>query len=143
MLFADTSTLAKFYIEESESAAVRGVFEKSGAIMLSQLARAELLGVFHRRLRERNWTRREFSACIRQFQRDEADGFWVWSPVDEATLSAVCEAYLALPETLFLRTADCIHLMTAIKQGFDAIHTHDRHQSAAAEHFGLNPITLT
>lgn len=127
---------------EPESAAVRKVFEKSGAITLSHLARAELLGVFHRRLRERKWTRREFLACVRQFQRDEADGLWSWMPVDADTMSAVCETFLTLPETLFLRTSDCIHLMTAIKQGFEAIHTHDRHQSEAAEHLGLKSITL-
>jgi len=143
MIFSDTSTLAKFYIVEPESAAVRRVFERAGQVMLSQLARAELLGVFHRRLRERNWTRAEFQACVRQFQRDEADGLWVWAPVDSATLVAVCETFLALPETLFLRTADSIHLMTAIKQGFDAIHTHDRHQSGAAEHLGIQAIILS
>ncbi|MFA6959554.1 MAG: type II toxin-antitoxin system VapC family toxin [Opitutaceae bacterium] len=143
MIFSDTSTLAKFYIVEPESPSVRKAFEKSGGIMLSQLARAELFGVFHRRMRERTWTKGEFQACVRQFQRDEADGLWNWVPVDTAILSAVCETFLVLPDTLFLRTADCIHLTTAINQGFDAIHTHDRHQSATAAHFGINPITLS
>ena len=52
MLFCDTSTLAKFYVPEPESGVVRTCLEAEDRVVLSELARAELMGVFHRRLRE-------------------------------------------------------------------------------------------
>ena len=55
MIFCDTSTMAKLYVPERESAAVRKLLEAEGAVYVSELARPELLGVFHRRLRERKW----------------------------------------------------------------------------------------
>jgi hypothetical protein len=42
-----------------------------------------------------------------------------------------------LPETIFLRTADCLHLVTALHHGFIEIHTHDVHQIRAAFAPGL------
>jgi predicted nucleic acid-binding protein len=53
MLFCDTSTLAKYYLSEPESDAVRARLDAEDQVLLSELARAELMGVFQRRLRER------------------------------------------------------------------------------------------
>jgi predicted nucleic acid-binding protein len=143
MLFCDTSTLAKFYVSELGSEAVVARLEAEPAVLLSHLARVELLAVFHRRLREGRWSRADHEATVQQFLHDDAQGRWVWAPVDTETLARVGEIFLALPDSVFLRTADCIHLVTALRQGFDTIHTHDRHQSLAAEHLGLRAITLS
>jgi predicted nucleic acid-binding protein len=70
MIFCDTSYAAKLYVPEAESASVRAHLEGyAGEVCLSELARAELFGVFHRRLRENRWTSAEFSAAARQFQQ--------------------------------------------------------------------------
>lgn len=69
MIFCDTSTLAKYYVPEAESAAVRSRLDGEDEVVLSDLARAELMGVFHRRLREGKWTRAEFSAFARPGSR--------------------------------------------------------------------------
>jgi predicted nucleic acid-binding protein len=45
-------------------------------------------------------------------------------------------------DDVFLRTSDCLHLVTALHHGFDAIHTHDRHQCLAAAALGLKAVTL-
>ncbi len=52
MIFCDTSTAAKLYVPESESPAVRALLEAADAVYVSDLARVELHGVFHRRWRE-------------------------------------------------------------------------------------------
>jgi predicted nucleic acid-binding protein len=47
-----------------------------------------------------------------------------------------------LPETIFLRTADCLHLVTALHHGFTEIHTHDVHQIRAASALGLAAASI-
>lgn len=142
MIFCDTSTLAKYYVNEPDSAAVRKRLDAEDGVTLSDLARAELLGVFHRRLREGRWDRAAFQAAVRQFRRDESGGFWTWAPLNTQVTDRAAEAFTTLPDDVFLRTADCIHLVTAIMHTFDSIHTHDRHQLAAASAFGLQAIRV-
>lgn len=142
MIFCDTSTLAKYYVNEPESAVVRAALDAEDQVMASELARAELMAVFHRRLRERIWTRADFLAVVRQFQRDDVGRFWSWLPVESALMEQAAQTYATLPDTVFLRTADCLHLLTALRSGVQEIHTHDRHQTEAAPSLGLRPVRL-
>ncbi|MCK6553729.1 type II toxin-antitoxin system VapC family toxin [Candidatus Binatia bacterium] len=142
MLFCDTSTLAKYYVPETESAAVRVRLDAEDQVVLSELARAELMGVFHRRLRERKWSREVFLTVVRQFSTDEAGGYWTWVPLDGAIVEQVVRTYGSLPEDVFLRTADCLHLVTALRHGFSEIHTHDAHQRNGAGALGLTAVAI-
>lgn len=142
MIFCDTSTLAKYYVPEAESEAVRSRLDGEDEVVLSELARAELMGVFHRRMRERKWTRREFSAFVRQFGHDHIRGYWTWVPLDGGMVSQAVQIYATLPDTVFLRASDCIHLATALHRGFAEIHTHDKHQLRAAATLGLDAIRI-
>jgi uncharacterized protein with PIN domain len=87
MLFCDTSTLAKYYVQEPESAAVRAHLDAEDQVLLSELARAEIVAVFHRQVRERKWSREEFATVVRQFSTDEAVGYWTWVPSTAASSS--------------------------------------------------------
>lgn len=142
MVICDTSTLAKYYVPEAESAAVRAFLDREDQVLASELARAELMAVFHRRLREQVWTRAEFLAVVRQFTKDDIGGLWTWLPLEGPLMEQVARTYATLPETVFLRTADCIHLITALCSGLTEIHTHDRHQAQAAPSLGLKPIRI-
>jgi predicted nucleic acid-binding protein len=142
MIFCDTSTLAKFYVFEPESAAVRRRLEAEDEVCLSELARLELMAVFHRRLREGKWTRTNFVSAIRQFSADDIGGFWTWLPLDSAIVESAATTYITLPEAVFLRSADCLHLVTALHHNFAEIHTHDKHQIDAAALLGLKPVTI-
>ncbi len=139
MIFCDTSYAAKLYVPELESPAVRAHLEGyEGELCLSELARAEIMGVFHRRLREGRWSADEFSAAARQFQQDDLSGFWTWLPLDAVITQAVAQLYLTLPPSVFLRTADGLHLVTARHHGFAELYTFDRHQALAAPALGLS-----
>jgi predicted nucleic acid-binding protein len=140
MILCDTSAAAKLYVPERESAAVRRRLEAEDEVCLSELARPELLGVFHRRLREKKWTRREFLAAVRQFSHDDIGGFWTWLPLDRSITEAAAQTYATLPETVFLRSSDCLHLVTALHYHFAEICTYDAHQSAAAPALGLKAV---
>lgn len=142
MIFCDTSTIAKLYVPERESRSVRRLLEVEDEVCVSELVRPELMGVFHRRLREGKWSRREFLAAIRQFSHDDIGSFWTWLPIDSLITEAAANIYTTLPHTVFLRSADCLHLVTALHYKFTEIHTHDAHQSTAAPVLGLKAIVV-
>jgi predicted nucleic acid-binding protein len=142
MILCDTSAAAKLYVPERESAAMRNLLESEDEVCLSELARVELMGVFHRRLREKKWSRADFLAATRQFLNDDIGGFWTWLPLDQAIIDAAAKTYATLPGTVFLRSSDCLHLVTALSHNFAEIHTYDTHQSAAAAALGLKAVSV-
>ncbi len=142
MILCDTSTIAKFYVFELESAAVRNRLDAEDAVCVSELVRVELMGVFHRRLRGGKWSREEFLYAAAQFAADDIRGYWTWMPLDTTIVEAAAKTFTTLPTSVFLRASDCIHLVTAIHHDFAAIFTHDRHQTVAAATLGLEPVVI-
>jgi predicted nucleic acid-binding protein len=142
MIFCDTSTAAKLYVLEAESATVRQRLESEDVVYVSELARTELMAVFHRRMREGKWTRLDFTAAVRQFSADDIGGFWSWLPLDANITEAAAKIYVTLPESVFLRSSDCLHLVTALHHNFPEIFTHDKHQTAAAAELGISPVAI-
>jgi predicted nucleic acid-binding protein len=142
MLLCDTSAAAKLYVPERESTAVRTLLETEDEVCLSELARIELMGVFHRRLREKKWSRADFLAASRQFSNDDIGGFWTWLPLDKPLIDAAAKTYSTLPGTVFLRSSDCLHLVTALRHNFTEIYTYDIHQAVAATALGLKAVSV-
>jgi hypothetical protein len=142
LIFCDTSALAKYYVPEAESAALAFRLDSEDAIVVSELARVELMSVFHRRMRERKWTREKFQVAAGQFSRDDALKYWSWLAVSGLIVSAASQLYLSLPESVFLRASDCLHLITALQEGFQEICTFDRHQQEAVQALGLTIASI-
>jgi len=142
MIFCDTSTLAKYYVPEPETAVVQSCLDGEDQVVASELARAELMAVFHRRFREGKWTNTEIQAAVRQFMQDETASYWTWVPLDSAIVETSVRTFATLPKKIYLRTADCLHLITAVYHHFDEIYTHDEHQQKAASAFGLKFINI-
>ena len=69
-------------------------------------------------------------------------GFWTWLPLDKTILEAAAKTFATLPDTVFLRASDCLHLVTALHYNFNEVYTYDNHQSAAAPTLGLKAITV-
>lgn len=143
MIYCDTSTAAKLYVREAETEVVRQRLEAEDLVYVSELVRVELMAVFHRRWREGKWSHADFTAAVRQFSADDLAGFWSWLPLDAAISDAAARVYTTLPEGVFLRSADCLHLVTAMRHRFREIHTHDRHQAVAAAALGLKAVAIT
>lgn len=140
MIFCDTSSAVKVYVREAGSVEILRLFEKHDQVFLSELARVELISVFHRRLREGIWKKSDFTGAISQFTRDDISGFWTWLPLDRAITEAAAEIYATLPESVFLRSSDCLHLVTALRHNFVEIVTYDTHQAKAASVLGLKAV---
>ena len=59
----------------------------------------------------------------------------------DVVLNAAAQTYTSLPETVFLRSSDCVHLVTALHHNLPEIYTYDTHQTLAAPSLGLRPVT--
>ena len=59
-------------------------------------------------------------------------GSWTSLPLDSTLIQSSARTYTTLPETVFLRSADCLHLVTALHHGFSDIHTYGLRQADAA-----------
>ena len=88
---------------------MRAKLETEDQVFVSELARTELMSVFHRQLREKKWTRDLFMSAVRQFTNDDLGGFWTWLPLDSAIIEVAAKTYTTLPDSVFLRSADCLH----------------------------------
>ena len=102
----------------------------------------EVTAVFHRKLREGFLTPAEAEIFFAEFGRDVQQGLWNLLPLNSELLEQVAAAYRTLPETVYLRSADALHLICARENGFTEIHTNDRHLLASASHFGLKGVDV-
>jgi len=137
VIYFDSAYIAKFYLDESDSDAVRERAIAEGEICSCVLARIEVTSVFHRKWREKSRSLAEFLALIKQFEADCLANLWTWLPMSGAVVNAAAAKYLTLPDTIFLRSADAIHLACAAEAGFKELYSNDKHLLAAAGRFGL------
>ena len=132
MIYLDAAYIAKFYVDEPDSERVRAFLVTAQPAASCVHAIAEVASVFHRKLREGTVPQTDFDFFCAQFDADCAAGLWTWLPLPESLAQAARRKISELPSTVFLRAADALHLTCAAEEGCTAIHTSDRHMSAAA-----------
>jgi predicted nucleic acid-binding protein len=139
LLYFDAAFIAKFYLQEPESDAVRAFTEESPGIASLVIGRLETELVFSRKLREGALTPSGHEALIAQFQVDCEDGLWSWLPLTDELVAAAQETTRRLPGGVFIRSLDALHLTCARWHGHERIYSNDRHLVNAAPYFGLQP----
>ena len=139
MIYFDAAFIAKFYLQEPESDAIRAFAEDSPGITSMVIGRLETELVFSRKLREGALTPVGHEALIAQFQVDCKDGLWSWLPVTDELVAAAQDMTRRLPAGVFIRSLDALHLTCAHWHGYERIFSNDRHLVSAAPHFGLQP----
>ena len=137
-MYFDTSYIAKFYFNEAESSRVRDLVRHADTIYSSLWALAEFHAVLHRRVREGSYSRTNAHDLASRFSAHIGDGLWHLIPVTEGLLRRTSALILSGPQSLFIRTADAVHLITAQEAGEREVWTNDRHMLAAADYFGLS-----
>ncbi|HTE15022.1 MAG TPA: type II toxin-antitoxin system VapC family toxin, partial [Burkholderiales bacterium] len=96
MSYFDSAYIAKFYVDEPESDAVRQLAESLGRVHCSAFGRIEVTSVFHRKWREGAFTEREFREVSAQFADDCAAGLWSWLSVTDSLIESTAEAVRSL-----------------------------------------------
>jgi predicted nucleic acid-binding protein len=136
-VYFDTSYIAKFYFNEPESLRVRELVRKADAIYSSFWAFAEFHAVLQRRVREGACSQPDARDLSLRFSAHIDEGLWNLIPVNEGVLRRTCVLIMSAPQDLFIRTADAVHLTTALEAGQREVWTNDRHMLGAAAYFGL------
>jgi predicted nucleic acid-binding protein len=142
MIYLDAAYMAKYYVEEPESEKVRELLADSEQAGSCVHAMAEVVSVFHRKLREGTVPQADFEALCAQFELDCSSGLWIWLPLSESLANATRRTISELSSSIFLRAADALHLACAASNGIATVHTNDRHMIAAAPSFGVQTTTL-
>ena len=112
-VYFDSALLAKFYLNEPGRDAVRDVARRAGIVVTSGIAVAEVSAAFHRKLREDAVDLDVFKALHGQFQYDLGNELWRLIPPTEVLLEQVRALFARLDRSVFLRSLDALHLVTA------------------------------
>jgi uncharacterized protein len=136
-VYLDTCYIAKFYRNEPDSARVRELVRKADVIHTSVWAMAEFHSALHRRSLESGTTPDDARELSLRFFEHTEDGLWNLIPVNEALLRRTSALIASAPASLFIRTADAVHLATAQEIGAREVWTSDRRVLNAASYFGL------
>ncbi len=136
-LYLDTAYVAKCYLNEPDASRVRALVRGKTGLTSSALCTGELACVLHRHVHAGELTRAQAARLRRMYEADVEQGVWTLLPVSAAVLDEVARRVAALHVSVYLRSADAIHLTTAAEAGFDEVWTSDRHMLAAAKAFGL------
>ena len=124
MSYFDSAYIAKFYVDEPESDAVRRLAETLARVHCCALGRIEVVGVFHRKWREGAFSEREFREVSAQFADDCTAGLWIWlSVTDRLVANALAirstSAYgisIARPTSLIAAFAAMVPKVSRTKQ---------------------------
>jgi predicted nucleic acid-binding protein len=142
-VYFDSALIAKFYLNEPGREQVRQIARSAGAVVSSGIAIVEVAAAFHRKLREGAIELRVLKALQGQFAHDLDTGLWKLAGPTEAVLREAQAAFSRLDRSVFVRSLDALHLVTARTENFDRIYSNDRHVLAAARSFGLHGVDPT
>lgn len=105
ILYLDTSSLVKLYVEEHGSDLVQDWAEQADAVTTSRVAYPEAMAAFARRLRERSLTQSGFGRASHAFSKE-------WRNYAVLDMEEVAAGRLAVKHGL--RGFDAIHLEAAL-----------------------------
>jgi predicted nucleic acid-binding protein len=136
-MYLDSAYIAKYYVNESDAAAVRKVIRRASHVCSSSWALAEVTCVFHRHVREGSLSVTQGQELVDLFRSHVEDGLWNLAPITDALLRRTATLIRGLPRDVPLRAGDAVHLSTALEVGEQELWTNDRHLLGAASYFGI------
>jgi predicted nucleic acid-binding protein len=142
MIYFDTSYVAKCYLNETGSNAVRRLAKSQPALACSEFGYVEATSTFLRNLREGLLTEAQFKVVMRQFESDDRNDVWIWLPLTAELCRKAANRIKVLPASTFIRAGDALHLTSAAENGFTEMYSNDRHMQTAASLFGLKAVNV-
>ena len=142
-VYFDSALIAKFYLNEPGREAVRRLARGAGIVVSSGIAVAKVSAAFHRKFREGAVDKTVFKGLQGQFEHDLEQGLWKLVGPTEALLQQVHALFLRLDKSVFLRSLDALHLITARAEQSDRISSNDRELLNASTRVALEGIDPT
>lgn len=135
--YFDTAYVAKCYLKEDDSEAVRNLAYGSSGLYCSSWCIPEMACVFQRQIREFKVPSSQVARARDFFIADVQAGVWSLLPLSEPFLLQAASVIAALPSSMYLRAGDAIHLAAAQNAGLSEIWSNDKRLLRAAPAFGL------
>ncbi|MBN1670546.1 MAG: type II toxin-antitoxin system VapC family toxin [Kiritimatiellae bacterium] len=132
----------KCYLREPGSEEILAWLAGQTGLSCCLLGRLEFFAAVKGHVREKRLARRDAERTFRRLESDEAVGLWNWIPISGALVRDACQKMRRLPDSVYLRSADALHLVCAAANGFATIYSHDRHLLAAAPCFDIDGTDL-
>jgi predicted nucleic acid-binding protein len=143
MIYCDTSFLLALYVQRDffNPQALKAAAKFTNPIPYTLLGELELVNGVHRILAARIVSRSEHDTILRQISQDEAEGFLVRSPMNQADHFAKArELSRRHTPTLSCRSLDILHVAAALLAGATRFASFDSKQRTLAHAAGLRSI---
>jgi uncharacterized protein len=140
-VFADTSALAKWYLNEEQSDRFAAFMVRIGEAAISRLAIAEMRSLLNRRLRAREISPRVQRDIVHAFEQDIQMGYLAVHPLDDLQVRRAIDILREL-SNIPVRTLDALQLAAAQELGTNLLATADRVMARAGRKLGLRLITF-
>jgi predicted nucleic acid-binding protein len=141
-LYFDTSYLVRLYLGDNGFEAVRKLAAEAPALASAWHAQAETIAALHRAHREGRFNAEQYLLALNQFKEEQHSSHFLWCALTDKVQARLERAFQSAPPSIFLRSADALHLACAAEHGFKEVYSNDRHFLAAAPYFGLKGINL-
>ena len=140
IVYLDTSSLIKLYVDEIDSGKIKGIANKAAVISTSKIAYAEARSAFARKQREGGFSVSILRKVVEDFNKDWESYFLI--EVTDGLIRFAGD----MAEKYLLRGFDSIHLASAVnlKNRINAdiyFSSHDTRLNQAAEREGMSVIT--
>jgi len=136
-MYLDSAYVAKYYLNERDSQAVRAVIHRADSLVTSEWSLIEVTCAFHRHLRQGELTERQQRELAQAFRKHIDEELWGLVLLSRRLVQRVLTAISSAPAGIFLRSGDAVQLVSAQDAGEREVWSSDRHLLAAAPHFGL------
>ena len=140
IVYLDTSSLIKLYVDEIDSEKIKGIANKAAVISTSKIAYAEARSAFARKQREDGFSISVLRKVVEDLNKDWESYFLI--EVTDGLIRFAGD----MAEKYLLRGFDSIHLASAVnlKNKINAdiyFSSHDTRLNQAAEREGMSVIT--
>jgi len=138
MIYADSSLLVSFYIQDAHSAEAIRRKTMASAVWITPLNRAELAHALHQYAFRGNLSLAEVQRYWDEFQQDCAQGVWIPVNLPEKVWETSIDLARRHGPVLGVRTLDSLHVACALELRAERFWTFDERQARLAEAVGLD-----
>jgi predicted nucleic acid-binding protein len=137
-IYADTSFLVSLYSPDANSvAAARTIQASSGDRFVSVFGELEVVNAMRLRVFRKEISNAQAQASLKDFEKDLRAGVFQLRPLPEQVFERSRQLSGLTTPKLGTRTADLLHVATALELSADYLYTFDRQQRKLAQSLRL------
>jgi predicted nucleic acid-binding protein len=136
--YADTSFLISLYsLDANSSAAVQTIRAFAGERYIAVLGALEVVNTLHLRVFRKELFAAQVQASLDDFEKDMGDGVFLLRPLAEQVFERAHQLARQTTARLGTRTADLLHVASALELHADYLYSFDQQQRKLAKAVGM------